>query len=546
MLKKGNKSILLPCLKTLFILLFSWLALHSFGQEPPNTVVVDLSDSPTASYTVVDIARLSGSFPCGDEIEYPDGGTNYAPGTDVCVNFKVLLHPASAGISVLFEDGATPSSSTWGVNCEQSSPIDEAFCLEPGNIVYYLSYCKPGSGSTNTISFESLPNPDIFYTGACTSICPDILYIGEGFSTYTIESTESDPTLQDEYESYLSCYPNCADISVDIENSVEILPSGDFPSSVEYQITGTLTGYESPCINDISSNQQFTISLYDTLEYDIMPEYGVYACCDYKDHLNLEINSTTGGFPFNDGSGDYYEYTWFDALNASGSQVKYETGTSSYLRITGPGDYSVEIKDNNPNCDPKIVNFPVKTETELPVELISMDVSCQQGSAEIEWTTATEYNNDHFVLEKSSDLHTFTEVARLQSPGFSLQPIKYNYTDHSWSPEDKYYRLKQVDFDGSQTVIATEPMQCDGLNSEKGFVHVYENPCHNNLNIKLENTRHNSVEIILYDSHGKVVYAKTGTAECLFRIDMSKYDPGLYVLKTQTNKALYMNKIVKR
>jgi hypothetical protein len=94
------------------LLLFAQVK-YSYAQIP-NLVTVDLSDNPENTYTVTDAQRLADCFPCGDEIPYPDGGTNYSPGTDVCITFEVKLHPMSAGIEITFDGGATPTPSNWG------------------------------------------------------------------------------------------------------------------------------------------------------------------------------------------------------------------------------------------------------------------------------------------------------------------------------------------------------------------------------------------------------------------------------------------------
>jgi hypothetical protein len=292
---------------------------------------------------------------------------------------------------------------TGGLNCEESTPINEVFCLEMHKTSYYLTYCKPGSGSTNSITFKSLPNPDIFYTGICTSICPDILYIGNGFESYSIESTETDTELKDTYESYLSCYPDCNNITTTETNSITISPTGNYPDEVEYVISGVLGSYDSPCVEDINSTQYFTIDLYDSLYYEISPESCICTLCEETPSVDLCIQNISGGIPFNDESTDYYDLLWYNSFDAGGSLLQEDQSTSSSIEISESGEYSIKLVDSNENCDPTIINFTVKDENYLPVELLDFLGTHEKEQIHLIWTSATETNNDYYVIEKSFD-----------------------------------------------------------------------------------------------------------------------------------------------
>jgi len=83
----------------------------------------------------------------------------------------------------------------------------------------------------------------------------------------------------------------------------------------------------------------------------------------------------------------------------------------------------------------------------LPVELLSFDGESQLGYNTIKWQTATEINNDHFVLEILDIGGDFKELAIIQGEGNSVQIVEYEYR-HESPNTIEYYRLKQVDIDG--------------------------------------------------------------------------------------------------
>jgi len=92
----------------------------------------------------------------------------------------------------------------------------------------------------------------------------------------------------------------------------------------------------------------------------------------------------------------------------------------------------------------------------LPVELIQFE-AVRQNADEVllNWATASEKNNEGFQLERMLEGETsFREVAWVDGNGNSVNTNYYQYTDENSTLETSYYRLKQVDFDGTATYSA--------------------------------------------------------------------------------------------
>ncbi|MEX2483342.1 MAG: hypothetical protein WED10_02230, partial [Brumimicrobium sp.] len=85
----------------------------------------------------------------------------------------------------------------------------------------------------------------------------------------------------------------------------------------------------------------------------------------------------------------------------------------------------------------------------LPVELISFEGSEYDKVNDLWWTTASEENNSHFIIEHSSDGETWNEIDQINGAGNSSSEITYNTTHRNFEGGINYYRLKQVDFDGT-------------------------------------------------------------------------------------------------
>ena len=102
--------------------------------------------------------------------------------------------------------------------------------------------------------------------------------------------------------------------------------------------------------------------------------------------------------------------------------------------------------------------FPITVP--LPVELISFDVRRKGSSNVVTWATATEKDNAHFVLEHAlEDASSFSELTRVAGNATTLTRNDYAFEHAFAKPGTHYYRLQQVDLDGSTTpskVIAVE------------------------------------------------------------------------------------------
>ncbi len=107
-----------------------------------------------------------------------------------------------------------------------------------------------------------------------------------------------------------------------------------------------------------------------------------------------------------------------------------------------------------------IISFSVTCPSPLPIELLSFTsdkLTC--GNNIIRWSTATETNNDYFVVERSLDMVTFTNIGTVDGAGNSTTILNYNFKDITPQPALNYYRLKQIDFNGDasySTIVSVD------------------------------------------------------------------------------------------
>ncbi len=99
--------------------------------------------------------------------------------------------------------------------------------------------------------------------------------------------------------------------------------------------------------------------------------------------------------------------------------------------------------------------------TTLPIHLLSFTAKAVGHDVLLEWSTATEQNNDHYTIEKSRDGQSFEEVVRVNGAGNSVSTQSYDAVDHHPYTGESYYRLKQTDTDGAYTYSDLVPVTVD-------------------------------------------------------------------------------------
>lgn len=99
----------------------------------------------------------------------------------------------------------------------------------------------------------------------------------------------------------------------------------------------------------------------------------------------------------------------------------------------------------------------------LPIELTSFTARPENFGVILRWTTASERNNAYFEVERSTDLINFEPIARVAGAGNSFQTLDYEAFDSDPHMGTSYYRLRQVDGDGSESWSEVESVYISRL-----------------------------------------------------------------------------------
>lgn len=182
--------------------------------------------------------------------------------------------------------------------------------------------------------------------------------------------------------------------------------------------------------------------------------------------------------------------------SASGSNSGLSTGYSVVkLKISGITQIAVDIlaRVNAAGEEWWIDNIELwQITVPLPVELISFDGYKEEGKNILTWSTASEQNNDYFLLERSSDGTVWQYVSKINSIGNGQEVNKYVYYDYMNSA---YYRLYQYDIDGSASYLGIVALIS---NETKYILKAYD------LSGREVDTDYTGIVILLY-SDGSIV-----------------------------------------
>ncbi len=133
---------------------------------------------------------------------------------------------------------------------------------------------------------------------------------------------------------------------------------------------------------------------------------------------------------------------------ASNNEVLALTDASGFTgSITATPPAVVAITSAGTNYMFRGVAFTPSQLVTLPVDLLSFKASVVSNDVLLDWTTSSEINAKEFIIERSKNGRTFTDIAKVAAKNF-LNGSAYSFTDPAVSGQ-VYYRLKSLDKDGS-------------------------------------------------------------------------------------------------
>lgn len=230
--------------------------------------------------------------------------------------------------------------------------------------------------------------------------------------------------------------------------------------------------------------------------------------------------------------GHYHNDAWDDDAKQKGTAALVANQVYKFTR-TGVTDFS-----------PFSLNTaPAKA---LPVELIAFGADRIGSAVVCNWTTATELRNDHFAVERSLDGQNFYALGQVAGAGTSSARHDYRFVDAQPARTVAYYRLSQVDADGTTTYSPVVAVQST---SAAVAVTASPNPSTGPVVLTLNAADATTITGTVVNMVGAQVlhFAQAVSAGYqAITVDLSAQPAGVYLLRVQTPQGLQTLRVAKQ
>jgi hypothetical protein len=179
----------------------------------------------------------------------------------------------------------------------------------------------------------------------------------------------------------------------------------------------------------------------------------------------------------------------------------------------------------------------------LPVELAVFTAEVVKGQVQLRWATASEQNSDKFVVERSAQGEAYTAVREVSAQGNSTNVTVYAVADVQPLPGTSYYRLRQVDRDGT---VAFSPVATVRVAPGTPPVAAYPNPVIDRLTLDLTAAPAEPCAVRVLSLAGQVVHSTILTGGRVQVIPLAGLPTGLYLLQVRTAQGSTVQRIEKQ
>lgn len=183
----------------------------------------------------------------------------------------------------------------------------------------------------------------------------------------------------------------------------------------------------------------------------------------------------------------------------------------------------------------------------LPVTLTSLSASRPAAGAEVRWQTASEQHALRFEVERSLNAVDYQKVGSVAAAGNSTSARSYTFADATAGLGAYYYRLRQLDTDGTATYSAPVALAAAPAAGNALLSSVYPNPFRTTLRVELAQPASGSATAELVDAHGRRAWAGTllTNGRQLELPVPATVAPGTYMLTVRANGQLTRRRVVK-
>lgn len=351
------------------------------------------------------------------------------------------------------------------------------------------------------------------------------------------------------------------------------LPSQGFKKAFQPQIqydNGSVTGatswwieFQVQFVNTNTTNPATLSNFYATgldidgnnsqlKEWDTF--YGGYSYTT-ESNTQLSVSNSVGTLNQPSLSGKQFLGTITDhpGIDTSATEimttVSFQNTSSIILRLGGTTTASASNANRMYSVWFKNFNFnnPI---TILPVKLVSFNAVLNNDKADLKWTTASEENVSHFVIEKSFDGKEFHDAGIVFAYGSTSEQKNYDFSDNVNTSQAGviYYRLRSVDIDGKSQYSQVRIIRIGKQSANNISILTYPNPVTTELRVTIPNNWQNKKVVYqLFNGSGQVSKkTESASSSQTEALNVNSLAPGFYIVRVSCNGETASQKILKQ
>lgn len=206
-------------------------------------------------------------------------------------------------------------------------------------------------------------------------------------------------------------------------------------------------------------------------------------------------------------------------------------------------EWFADVSDADNTTRGPLWSFTTPAGGALPITLLDFFATIENKKVKINWSTATEKDNDHFEIQRSIDGNNFNTIGSKPGKGNSTIIQHYLFLDDQPLKGVSYYRLKQVDIDGKSTYSKVIKINNDQLEQR---VIISPNPDKSGMvTIAFNGGNNSKTDIQISGIDGKIYFTRSYSVANNITIDHN-LRPGSYILKVTTNNFSENQKLIIR
>ena len=185
--------------------------------------------------------------------------------------------------------------------------------------------------------------------------------------------------------------------------------------------------------------------------------------------------------------------------------------------------------------------------TVVPVELTSFTATVIAAGVQLNWTTATELNNQRFEIERKSEAN-WVKIGFVPGNGTTTEPRDYSFIDNNVPNGIYTYRLKQLDFGGNFAYSNEVTVEVEHTPNGYSLSQNYPNPFNPTTKIKYSVPVDGSINISVYNVLGEKVaevvsgFHNAGSYQVTF--DAGRFLSGMYIYEMQSRDFVSVKKMM--